>query len=94
MKVFFKSTEGKANTHCCVCGQGFMLSWERKPSEGITEVLFEVQKSLCDHHRSDGMGRQAHPQSGTVISRPVQEWRGYLPFSDAAILGNARSQAI
>lgn len=85
MKVFFKSTDGKANTHCCVCGQGFMLSWERKPSEGITDVLFEIQKSLCDHHRSDGMGRQAHPQSGTVISHLVPEWSGTMVASSATV---------
>ncbi|MGA9672894.1 MAG: hypothetical protein WBQ94_27000, partial [Terracidiphilus sp.] len=80
MKVFFKSTDLHANTHCCVCGQGFALSWERKPSSGIADLLFEIQKSLCGHHQ-DQKGPHAHPQSGVVIPVMIPEMSGAMMAS-------------
>jgi hypothetical protein len=79
MQVLFKSTDRNANTHCCVCGQGFTLSWERKPSPEITDVLFEIQKTLCNHH-TDQKGRQAHPKSGLLIP----DWNGSMAASGHA----------
>jgi hypothetical protein len=75
MQVQFKSTDGNANTHCCVCGQGFELSWERRPVSEVTKVLFEIQKKLCSHHR-DQNGPQAHPPSGNAHSG-VDSGHGY-----------------
>jgi hypothetical protein len=88
MQVYFESTNQNANTHCCVCGQGFALSWERKPNLKITDILFEIQKSLCDHHH-DQKGPQAHPQSGIVDP----DWNGRM-IPSVAIMGNARMSAI
>jgi hypothetical protein len=88
MQVYFKSTDQNANTHCCVCGQGFALSWERKPNSRITDVLFEIQKSLCDHHHKQ-MGPQAHPQSGVVVADVIPEWNGHMVAS-AVMTGNAQ----
>jgi hypothetical protein len=87
MKVHFKSADQNANTHCCVCGQGFELTWDRKPNSKITDVLFQIQKSLCDHHR-DHAGRQAHPQSGVVVADLIPAWNGPMVAS-AAMTGNA-----
>jgi hypothetical protein len=92
MQVHFKSTSQNANTHCCVCGQGFALSWDRKPNSGITDVLFEIQKSLCDHHR-DQKGPQAHPQNGILIPEVVPNWNGRMVAS-AAMMGNAQMSAL
>ena len=91
MKVFFKSTDQNANTHCCVCGQGFELSWDRKPGSRITDVLFQIQKSLCDHH-SDEMGPQAHPLSGMVVADLIPEWSGAMVAS-SAMMGSAQIHA-
>jgi hypothetical protein len=91
MQVYFKSTDQNANTHCCVCGQGFSLSWERKPNSRFSDILFEIQKSLCDHHR-DQMGPQAHPQSGILVPDLVPEWNGHMVAS-APMTGNAQVYA-
>jgi hypothetical protein len=80
MQVQFKSTDGNANTHCCVCGQGFELSWERRPVSEITKVLFEIQKKLCNHHR-DQSGPQAHPPIGMLIP----EWTPAMATPGALI---------
>jgi hypothetical protein len=71
MQIQFKSTDQNANTHCCVCGQGFELTWERRPVSEVTKVLFEIQKYLCSHHR-DHTGPQAHPESGLLIPEWTQ----------------------
>jgi hypothetical protein len=64
--VQFKITDRNADTHCCVCGQGFELLWERQPHLEPTEFFFEIQKKLCSHHKSDN-GRGAHPRSGFLF---------------------------
>jgi hypothetical protein len=91
LKVHFNITNQNANTHCCVCGQGFALSWDRKPNSIITDVLFEVQKSLCDHHH-DHEGRQAHPQSGVVVADMIPQSNGLIAAS-AAMAANAQLRA-
>ncbi len=82
MQVQFKSTNRNADTHCCVCGQGFVLSWEREPRIEYTEILFEIQKTLCNHHRNQ-IGSQAHPQSGMLVPEWKVRWmkpaRAFLP---------------
>jgi len=87
MQVQFRSTDGNANTHCCVCGQGFELAWERRPVSEVTNVLFEIQKKLCSHHR-DQTGPQAHPASGMLIP----EWTPAMT-TPAAFHGNAQHHA-
>lgn len=66
MQVQFKSTDRNADTHCCVCGQGFELLWERQPHSDSTEILFEIQKKLCKHHKIN-KDRRAHPRSGFLF---------------------------
>jgi hypothetical protein len=84
MQIQFKSTDGIANTHCCVCGQGFELTWERRSVPEVTNVLFEIQKNLCNHHREQ-TGPQAHPESGVLIP----EWAPPKPARNAS-LGSAQ----
>jgi hypothetical protein len=88
MQIQFKSTDGIANTHCCVCGQGFELMWERRSVPEVTKVLFEIQKNLCNHHREQ-TGPQAHPESGVLIP----EWALPKPVHNAA-QGNAQECAL
>jgi len=80
MQVQFRSTDQNANTHCCVCGQGFELTWERRTVPEVTKVLFEIQKNLCNHHR-EHTGPQAHPESGVLMP----EWNPAMPVRRAEI---------
>jgi hypothetical protein len=89
MQVLCKSASGKAETQCCVCGQGFVMFWERQSRTERSEALREIQKVLLSHHRKTP-GPQAHPTSGFL----VPEWNGPIAFSGAAILGNAPSWAL
>jgi hypothetical protein len=65
MLVRCKPTDRKAETHCCICGQGFQMTWERESGSERKEVLFEIQKTLCDHHRNNP-GVDAHPRTEFV----------------------------
>jgi hypothetical protein len=87
MQIQFKSTNRNADTHCCICGQGFVLSWEREPRTEYTEILFEIQKTLCNHHRNH-IGSQPHPPSGLLVS----EWKMPLAAS-GAMIGHAQACA-
>jgi len=86
MQVLCKSTEGNAEVHCCVCGQGFVLFWERQSRSERNDSLTEIQRVLRGHHH-DGAG---HPQRGFLIP----EWGGPIAFSGAAILGHAPTWAL
>jgi len=89
MQVLCKGTKGNAETQCCVCGQGFILFWERQSRMERAEVLREIKKMLLRHHRTSA-GPQAHP-AGSFL---VPEWDGPIAYSGAAILGHAPSWAL
>lgn len=89
MQVLCKSTNGNAETHCCVCGQGFVMFWERQSHAKRIEAMRDIQKTLRNQHRHQA-GPQAHPQNGFL----VPEWSGPIAFSGAAILGHAPSWAL
>ena len=56
MQVLCKSTNGNAETHCCVCGQGFVMFWERQSRAERIQVMKEIQNtppaSLPERQRS------------------------------------------
>jgi len=66
MQVHCKSTNGNAETHCCVCGQGFVMFWERQSRAARIEALREIQRTLRSHHRTQP-GPQAHPQEAFAV---------------------------
>lgn len=86
MQVLCKSTIGRGETRCCVCGQGFVMFWERQSSDERMEALREIQKTLSNHHHSQP-GQQAHPHAGFMV--PV--WNGSFPHSGPEIEGHAPS---
>ncbi len=89
MQVLCKSSKDAVETCCSVCGQGFVLFWERQTKMEKATALREVAKTLRSHHtRKDGP--EAHPDRGFL----VPEWNGPIAFSGAAILGNAPSWAL
>jgi hypothetical protein len=89
MQVLCKSTNGNAEVHCCVCGQGFVLFWERQSRQERAEALNEIQKTLRGHH-SRQAGPEAHPRTGFL----VPDWNGPVADSGAAILGHAPTWAL
>ncbi len=89
MQVLCKSANQDVEVHCSICGQGFMLFWERQTRMERAEALREIEKTLRKHHR-DQAGPQAHPEHGFLIP----EWNGPIAYSGAAILGNAPSWAL
>lgn len=89
MQVLCKNTNGTAETQCCVCGQGFVLFWERQSRTERAEALRQIQKKLLSHHHTTP-GPQAHPQGSFL----VPEWAGPIAWSGAAILGSAPTWAL
>jgi len=89
MQVLCKSTNQTAESYCCVCGQGFVMFWERQSPSDRAEAVREIQRVLLSHHRTSA-GPQAHPKTGFL----VPEWNGPIAFSGAAILGHAPTWAL
>jgi hypothetical protein len=69
MQVLCKSTSGNAETHCCVCGQGFVLFWERQSRTERVQAMREIQSTLRNQHRNH-KGANAHPNGAFL----VPEW--------------------
>ena len=89
MQVLCKSSNEQPDTCCSVCGQGFVLFWERPTKTERAQALREVEKTIRSHHYNQA-GPEAHPNRGFV----VPEWKGRVAVSGAAILGNAPSWAL
>jgi hypothetical protein len=89
MQVVCKSSKDHAETSCSVCGQGFILFWERQTKMEKATALKEVAKTLRSHH-SNQDGPEAHPGRSFL----VPEWDGPIAYSGAAISGNAPSWAL
>jgi hypothetical protein len=77
MQVLCKKTDGNAETHCCVCGQGFVMFWDRQSRNDRMAALHEVQQILRRHHRN-GAGPEAHPKETFT----VPEWSGNSKATD------------
>lgn len=86
MQVFCKSTAGNAEIHCSVCGQGFVMFWERQSRVERVEMLREIHQTLRHQHRNQ-RGPEAHPNGGFL----VPEWDGSFVASGGAIPGHVPS---
>jgi len=89
MQVLCKSTKGNAEMHCCVCGQGFVMFWERQSRAERIEATREIQNTLRHQHRNQ-KGKEAHP-NGSFL---VPERSGFDSGSGASIRGHAPSWAL
>jgi hypothetical protein len=89
MQVLCKSIADSPEVCCPVCGQGFVLFWERQSRAERAMALREIARTLRSHHGKLS-SPDAHPQRGFV----VPDWNGPIAFSGAAILGNAPSWAL
>jgi hypothetical protein len=84
MQVLCKASTTASDVRCSVCGQGFVVYWERQSPEEQAAALAMVQKQIADHHRL-GSDPEAHPTAGFN----VPQWNGLPKFSAAALLGGA-----
>ncbi len=84
VKIFCKSTNGNAEFRCSVCGQGFVLFWERQPRTERIAVLGEIQETMRRHHRTSP-GPEAHPQGGFL----APDWGEPNELAAAALKGGA-----
>jgi len=82
MQVLCKATDGNAETHCCVCGLGFVMFWDRQSHHERIAAQHEIQETLRRHHRST-QGPEAHPRE----SFPVPEPNGPRAFAGTAVPG-------
>jgi hypothetical protein len=89
MQVLCKTTESNAETRCGICGQGFVMFWERQSQAERANAMAEIQNAFRHHHRRH-TGTSAHPTGGFLIP----EWNGAVAASGAAILGHAPTWAL
>ncbi len=89
MQVLCKISNEGADVCCSVCGQGFVLFWERQTKMERAQGILEIARTLRAHHQQ-GSAPEVHPQRGFLIPK----WDGPVAFSGAAILGNAPSWAL
>jgi hypothetical protein len=84
MQVLCKKTDGNAEAHCCVCGQGFVMFWDRQSRNDRIEAMHEIQEVLRRHHRNSS-SPEAHPKDSFL----VPEWSGHTAMAGAATEGNS-----
>ena len=89
MQVWCKSTNGNAEIHCCVCGQGFVLFWERQSRMERAEATKEIQSTFRLQHRTQ-RGPAAHPQGNFLVPESQISSRR----SGASVPGHAPSWAL
>jgi hypothetical protein len=82
MQVLCKSTNTSSDISCPLCGQGFLLYWERSSRQEQDITRRKVQQALEDQHTVLSSA-EAHPQSAFNIP----SWEGNPYFSGAALLG-------
>ena len=79
MQILCKIAKGKAETHCGICGQGFIMFWDRQSRNERFAALREIQDMLRRHHRVSP-GPEAHP----TASFPVPDWNGSSGLDEVA----------
>ena len=89
MQVLCKATNGNAETNCCICGQGFVMFWDRQSRAERVAALFEIQQTLRRHHRT-ASGPEAHPTADFL----VPDWSGSSELAAAASVGTVPTWGI
>jgi hypothetical protein len=84
MQVLCKLSDSSPDVHCPVCGQGFLLYWERSSRAQQEDARHSIQRALQNHH-DEPTNAGAHPKAAFNIP----SWSGSPQFSAAALLGGA-----
>jgi len=83
MQVVCKPSQISSDVRCPVCGEGFLLYWERTSRAEQSETLHKIQQELREQHDTAEEGVAAHPEAAFNIP----SWSGLAQFSGAALLG-------
>ncbi|HEY6413789.1 MAG TPA: hypothetical protein VIX42_08880 [Edaphobacter sp.] len=84
MQVLCKLSDNFPDVQCPVCGQGFLLYWERSSRAQQDDTRHSIHQALREHH-ADSTATEAHPEAAFNIP----SWSGSPRFSAAALLGGA-----
>ena len=85
MQVLCKASNTASDVRCNVCGQGFVVYWERTNHTEREKTREKVLHALREQHENAANSAEAHPQD--CFNLPA--WNGEPQFSGAALLGNA-----
>jgi hypothetical protein len=89
MQVLCRKSMVSSDVRCSVCGQSFVVFWERSsPSEQAEARSLVMQELREQHIHADDAS--AHPDLGFN----VPAWDGSAAYSGAALLGNAPAWAL
>ena len=89
MQVLCKATNGNAETNCCICGQGFVMFWDRQSHTERVAALREIQQTLRRHHHA-GPGPEVHPTADFLFP----QWNGSSELAGEARFGTALTWGI
>jgi len=85
MQAYCHKTNGNAELHCSICGQGFVMFWERKTAVERAVTRAEIHELLRRQHRA-GAGPEVHPKNEFSIPewenlflREAEAPRGSVP---------------
>ena len=90
MQVLCKIAKGNAETHCGICGQGFILFWDRQSRNERVAALHEIQVALRRHHQHTSSGPEAHP----TVGFPVPDWNSSTGLQGGVFSGTASTWGI
>lgn len=83
MQVYCRKTNGNAELNCCVCGQGYVIFWDRQTAMERVVVRAEIQQMLRRQHREAAVC-EAHLLQEFV----VPEWQSTHPHEVAVVAGD------
>jgi len=90
MQVLCERSNSGSDVRCAVCGQGFLVYWERSSRSEREEARKDVMQAIREQHEDMTSGHHAHP----VARFTVPSWSGNPSHSGAALLGGAMAYAI
>jgi hypothetical protein len=90
MQVLCERSNTGNDVRCNVCGQGFLVYWERSSRAEREQARRDVIQALADHHEDLTTGHHSHPPTRFT----VPSWSGDIRYSGAALLGGAPAYAL
>ena len=75
MQVYCRKAKGTSELNCCVCGQGYVIFWDRQTTTERAVVRAEIQELLRRQHRNTH-ACEAH----LLYEFSVPEWQS--PFQN------------
>ena len=67
MQVLCERSNSGSDVRCTVCGQGFLVYWERTSPRERALTRQKVIMTLREHHEDEMSGHHAHPDKRFTI---------------------------